>query len=253
MPTLPVTYFGHVCLMKVIPGLILYVLIPLYSLSQDNPVIIELFTSQGCSSCPAADKNLSEIIKRAEAQGKPVYGLSFHVDYWNYIGWKDPYSSKEFTERQRRYAKTLNLTSIYTPQMIVNGKDEFVGSNKDEAHRIIDKSFRMIPVFQIVIESSQVSNGILHIKYSVNEKPAGEVLNMAIVEKETENFVPAGENSGRKLQHDNVVRIFRTVLLQSKGEVEIKIEDLNLSKCSLILYVQDKQFHVLGSRAKFIL
>ncbi len=239
--------FAH---MRVILGLILYGLIPLHSFSQDNPVIIELFTSQGCSSCPAADKNLSEIIKKAEALGKPVYGLSFHVDYWNHIGWKDPYSSKEFTERQRHYGEILNLRSIYTPQMIVNGKDEFVGSNKNEAVRAVNESLQKISIYQILIESSRVSNGTLHVKYSVNEKPTGEALNLAIVEKDIENFVSSGENSGRKLHHDNVVRMFKTVLLQSQGEVEIKIGSLNLSKCSLILYVQDKQFQVLGSYAR---
>src|SRR6267378_3153420 len=83
-------------------------------LSAQHPVVIELFTSQGCSSCPAADKNLAELIEAAEKTGQPVYGLSFHVDYWNYIGWKDPYSNPEYTERQRKYAMAMNLESVYT-------------------------------------------------------------------------------------------------------------------------------------------
>ena len=81
--------------------LVLLSLFTTISFGQNNPVIIELFTSQGCSSCPSADKNLTEILEKATKEGKPVYGLSFHVDYWNYIGWKDPYSNKAFTERQQ--------------------------------------------------------------------------------------------------------------------------------------------------------
>src|SRR5258706_3032673 len=102
----------------------------LIALSQENPVVMDLVTSQGCSSCPAADKNLAEINEDAEKNGQPVYGLSFHVDYWNYIGWKDPYSKPEYTARQHQYAQKLNSESVYTPQMIVNGEIEFVGSNK---------------------------------------------------------------------------------------------------------------------------
>ena len=85
-------YFDFLASMKITTILAFAIGLSFPSVGQVNPVIIELFTSQGCSSCPAADKNLTEIIKKAEAEGKPVYGLSFHVDYWNYIGWKDPYS-----------------------------------------------------------------------------------------------------------------------------------------------------------------
>src|SRR5258706_7835451 len=115
--------------MKILITLVL-TMTSLAMFSQQNPVVIELFTSQGCSSCPAADKNLAEIIEDAEKNGQPVYGLSFHVDYWNYIGWKDPYSNPGYTARQHQYAQKLNSESVYTPQMIVNGEIEFVGSNK---------------------------------------------------------------------------------------------------------------------------
>src|SRR5579872_5297720 len=113
--------------------LLLFVIISSAAFSQNNPVVIELFTSQGCSSCPAADKNLAELIEEAEKKGLPVYGLSFHVDYWNYIGWKDPYSRSEYTARQREYSSFLNSETVYTPQMIVNGEVEFVGSDKKAA------------------------------------------------------------------------------------------------------------------------
>src|SRR5438445_2521237 len=114
--------------MKFLPALFLFSLVKIAS--AQNPVVIELFTSQGCSSCPVADKNLAEIIEKAETNGQQVYGLSFHVDYWNDIGWKDPYSKAEFTERQKKYASIRSFENIYTPQMIVNGETEFVGSDR---------------------------------------------------------------------------------------------------------------------------
>ena len=82
---------------------------------------IELFTSEGCSSCPSADQNLERIATRAKANGQNVYTLSYHVDYWNYLGWEDPYSSKTFSDRQREYAQQFESSRIYTPQMVING------------------------------------------------------------------------------------------------------------------------------------
>lgn len=218
--------------------------------AQNNPVVIELFTSQGCSSCPAADKNLTEILQQAKREGKEVFGLSFHVDYWNYIGWKDPYSSKEFTSRQRKYGEEMNLRSIYTPQMIVNGRDEFVGSSKDESEKIVANAFKQKPSYQIAIKDFQVTNGVLHVKYSLDKEPNGEVINMAIVEKEVENYVPRGENSGRKLHHDNVVRSFITNPIKREQELQIKIPEINSAKASVILYIQDKNWSVMGATSK---
>lgn len=105
-------------------GILIVVIVGLaltLSFKQNNDsysvTVVELFTSQGCSSCPSADKLLSELSKKEN-----VLALSFHVSYWNYLGWKDPYSNEQYTERQRDYARVLHLRSIYTPQMIVNGK-----------------------------------------------------------------------------------------------------------------------------------
>src|SRR6476659_8572322 len=98
--------------------------------------VIELFTSQGCSSCPAADKLLNEIIEKADQENKPVIGLSYHVSYWNYLGWKDPYSNENYNALQRKYSEALQ-SSVYTPQMIVDGKQEFVGSDQEKAKEAI--------------------------------------------------------------------------------------------------------------------
>jgi hypothetical protein len=215
--------------------------------AQPNAVVVELFTSQGCSSCPAADKNLSEIIQRAVKDGNPIYGLSFHVDYWNYIGWKDPYSNKEFTERQRKYAGQLNLHTIYTPQMIVNGRDEFVGSNKSDAEESIKEALRDSPAYQIKVTSIRTTSDMVTIQYALDKDAHGELLNVAIVERNLENNVTRGENQGRKLHHDNVVRSFKTIQLKRNGEIQISGSNVNSQNSSVILYVQDAAGHVVAA------
>ena len=215
--------------------------------AQKNPVIIELFTSQGCSSCPAADKNLTELLKKATTESEQVYGLSFHVDYWNYIGWKDPYSSKQFTARQQAYRDHLEAESTYTPQMIVNGTTEFVGSNKKASEQAIAAALRSRPKYNISILKLKSQAGSIKIQYAIDGQPMGEVINMALVERSVENYVPRGENTGKKLHHDNVVRAFRTSILTSKDELEIAISEIDFSKTSIVLYIQDSQMRVLGA------
>ena len=217
------------------------------AVAQNNPVIVELFTSQGCSSCPAADRNLTEILAKSQTDGSAVYGLSFHVDYWNYIGWKDPYSSKIFTERQRSYAEVLKLQSIYTPQMIVNGQYEFVGSNKGEADRAIKNSLGLKSAYKIKIDGITREGNHIIVLYSIGTNPKGEFVNLAVVEKRVENFVAKGENRGKQLHHDNVVRAFKTVALQEHGSIELEIDLINTPDASLILYIQNKQFQVLSA------
>lgn len=217
--------------------------------AQQQPVIIELFTSQGCSSCPAADKNLTEILQRAKKDGKPVYGLSFHVDYWNYIGWKDPYSSKEFTARQRHYGERMSLRSIYTPQMIVNGSQEFVGSSKSESESAVELAMKQKTAYTISISKLNATNGKLNFHYALDKVPNNEIINIAIVERETENYVPRGENSGRKLHHDNVVRSFVTNPAKQQQDVELSLPEMNLQKASIIVYLQNKEWQVVGAVA----
>ncbi len=227
-------------------------LITFSGLAQNNPVIVELFTSQGCSSCPSADKNLTELLKQYNQQGKPVYGLSFHVDYWNYLGWKDPYSSKEFTQRQRQYAQQLNLNSIYTPQMIVNGTTEFVGSSKADATRAIEAKLNANSNYKIVINDLKLNGNSVGFEYTLDNVPANCQLRVAIVDKSVENEVPAGENSGRRLHHDNVVCAFQTVTPKLSGAVNLAVAKPNFSNSLLIIYLQDDQLQVLAAASKAI-
>ncbi len=216
-----------------------------------NPVVIELFTSQGCSSCPAADKNLSRIIEAADKNSQPVYGLSFHVDYWNYIGWKDPYSSPAYTERQRKYSVVMNTESVYTPQLIVNGKSEIVGSAKMETDRAVVEALTEKSEYQVVLKSIRQQEGKISVSYSVSKVPNGLVINAAIVEKNVSNEVLQGENSGRRLAHRNVVRAFTSNEAKKEGIIEIE-SPKGLSASSVVIFIQDRQWHILGADGKNI-
>ena len=108
-----------------------------------TPVLVELFTSEGCSSCPPADEVLSKLEKTQSIHGVEVIALGEHVDYWNKLGWPDPYSLAEFSTRQNNYADAFGRDSVYTPQMIVDGQDEFVGSDSSKARQSIKKAARL--------------------------------------------------------------------------------------------------------------
>jgi hypothetical protein len=213
-----------------------------------NSVIIELFTSQGCSSCPAADKNLAEIIDEAEKKGQHVFGLSFHVDYWNYLGWKDPYSDKEFTERQKRYASLMNSEGVYTPQMIVNGQKEFVGSDKNRSRSEVIAAQITPKQFEIELVSVEKAEAKLSITYSLDKAPVNQTINVALVANET-NDVPRGENSGRKLTHKNVVRSFSSFAASKQGKLELAVPP-SINYGQLIIFLQNTDWHVTGAVAK---
>lgn len=206
----------------------------------DKTVVIELFTSQGCSSCPAADKLLMEL-----AQNENVIPLSFHVSYWNYLGWKDPYSSDQYTERQRAYAKKLHLSSIYTPQMIVNGTNEFVGSNRGKAVNAIRNAKTSQ---KIKLKIMDKNNASLKLSYSIDHLIKGELIHFALVDKYVKNEVPRGENRGRVLSHYNVVRVFKTLEANKSGNITISLPE-NLTKNTMVIaYVQDQNsFKITGA------
>src|SRR5436305_2977651 len=115
-----------------------------------SPVVVELFTSQGCSSCPPADALIHSIANDPAMRGR-VIPLAFHVDYWDSLGWRDPFSSAEWTQRQARYARTMHLNSAYTPQAVVNGTREFIGSNKSVLKAALEKASNEKPRTEIAL------------------------------------------------------------------------------------------------------
>jgi hypothetical protein len=184
--------------------------------------VIELFTSEGCSSCPPADKLLGAINK--EYAGKNVLVLSYHVDYWNKLGWKDEFSNAENTARQNNYANIFRLNSIYTPQAVVNGITEFVGSDRSKMTNAIERSKKMNKTITL---SASVDNNKVMVDYKVNDQSGGESMLIALVQKQATTEVKRGENGGRKLHHINIVREFQLVKNKSNIEFELPGEKNN--------------------------
>lgn len=184
--------------------------------------VVELFTSEGCSSCPSADELVARIQK--EDNDKPVYILAFHVDYWNRLGWKDVFSSADYSKRQNDYANYLNLQSVYTPQIVVNGKTEFVGSQEGTLRNAIRASLDKTPAAQLTLTATGFNQSKAIINYSIEGVEKNSVLLLAAVQKSAQTRVERGENGGHTLSHVQIVRKLQTVNLNSKsGLVEMTL------------------------------
>lgn len=180
------------------------------------PVIVELFTSEGCSSCPPADAVLSTLIKQPIA-GVEVIALGEHVDYWNHGGWADPFSSSKFSGRQSDYSRTFGKDTVYTPQMIVDGKTQFVGSDVDRARQAILAAARA-PKAEVLLTKTGPNRLLVrvdHLPRSVQNDPADVLL--AVTEDGLVSSVGGGENSGRHLVHNAVVRSLQVLGTTSGG------------------------------------
>ncbi|MDX6694328.1 MAG: hypothetical protein QOF02_1931 [Blastocatellia bacterium] len=178
------------------------------------PVLLELFTSEGCSSCPPADDLLSQLDKTQPLAGVEVIALSQHVDYWNQLGWADPYSTAEFSARQSDYSAAFKLDGVYTPQMVVDGQAEFVGSNRERARDAITSAARS-PKATVILKrdesGGQANATTAPLQLRIENLPpisagdTAEVL-LAVTESDLLSSVSRGENSGRRLTHTAVVR-----------------------------------------------
>jgi hypothetical protein len=184
---------------------------PLPPAAADRVAVVELFTSQGCSSCPPADRLLSQLAQDSRYQGK-VIPLSFHVDYWNSIGWEDPFSSARWSERQKAYAgRVFRSNRIYTPQVVVNGRTECVGNSPEEVRGRIADALAAEPAGRVTLAVGPPSaDG--HLKIDVGAKLAraagsGDLdLWVVVYESGLSTEVRAGENASRVLRNDRVVR-----------------------------------------------
>jgi hypothetical protein len=164
----------------------------------ERPVVVELFTSEGCSSCPPADALLAELASRPD-----VLALSFHVDYWDQLGWKDPFSSSQATQRQNRYATLLHLATVYTPQVVVDGKWEAVGSDRADVEHALDRARsdrREVPV------TLALDHGQAQIKLGPGGDAAAAAVLLIGFDRRRVTAVKRGENGGRTLAHVDVVR-----------------------------------------------
>ncbi len=166
------------------------------------PVLVELFTSEGCSSCPPADRVLAQLEKNQTNSDAEIITLALHVDYWNYLGWRDEFSSAAYSGRQNGYAEKFKLNSIYTPQMVVDGQTQFVGSNLETANKAISDSAKNAKA------NIEISNANDKLKVKISEIPPHDdaYVWVAIAEDNLKTGVKRGENSGKTLEHVSVVR-----------------------------------------------
>lgn len=227
------------------------------------PVLVELFTSEGCSSCPPADALLSRLEKTQPVEGAEVIVLAQHVDYWNYLGWRDPFSYAEAGARQREYARAFGNDDVFTPQMIVDGRTEFPGGNQGLAFETIAGATRT-PKAQIVITrlaSGAGAPGVQRLGVRVQNLPAvaegdtADVL-LAVTESDLSTSVGRGENAGRRLGHVGVARRLGVIGSASAGapfaaETEVNIEgDWRRENLRAVVFVQERAGkRVLGAAA----
>lgn len=202
--------------------------------------VVELFTSEGCSSCPPADELVEKIQK--ESNNLPVYILAFHVDYWNRLGWKDVFSNADYSKRQNQYAQWLNLQSIYTPQIVVNGRKEFIGSEEGTLRNAIKSNLQKPASATLSLNDLKISKDQVNLKYNAENQQSKLSLVVALVQKLASIDVKAGENSGRNLAHVQIVRNLQTIYLDGKtsGNIHVDIPvNLDHQNLEIIAFLQN--------------
>jgi len=201
--------------------------------------VLELFTSEGCSSCPNADQLLGEIQK--QSLDKPVYILAYHVDYWDHLGWRDIFSSADNTKRQRDYSGRLN-TPLYTPQLVINGTSEFVGSDGPAIYAALKMALGRSTTTSLAIEARREGES-LAIDYRVGDVTDQSNLVIALVQKNAERKIKRGENEGRTLTHVQIVREFQKIELseEGKGTKTFNLpQDFDEQQWEVIAFLQDE-------------
>lgn len=236
--------------MKLKSLLLLFVL-PLFGCSQNNKTkttqnsnnsqsvkVIELFTSEGCSSCPPADKLVEEIQKN---NSKNVIILAYHVDYWDRLGWKDTFSQKKFSERQTWYSSIFNLNSIYTPQIVVDGQRQFVGSDESELSKALKNPALNIQNSGLTIKVTDSKNDKISVDYNLEKINSDDILNFALVQNHAISQVKRGENSNKTLSHVDIVREFQSTKPEKSGNIELDDENLNPKDFHIVAFLQNKK------------
>jgi hypothetical protein len=224
----------------------------------DRVVLVELFTSEGCSSCPPADALLRQVNGTQTAAGQLIVGISEHVTYWNSLGWSDPFSSSLYTDRQNAYGERFHLDGVYTPQMVINGTEQIVGSDRAAFARSIQKEEEQRPRISLRILSISVVGNTLSVSFSTSgEVPAqGADLIAVLADDSDRSTVLHGENSGQTLAHVSVARsISRVARVQAAGERTVQIQIPSSFQASqkhhLILFAQAPvNGRVLGADTK---
>ena len=229
--------------------------------STRRPVLVELFTSEGCSSCPPADALLVRLETEQPIPGVQVIALEEHVDYWNQQGWTDPFSSSEWTLRQQDYGSKFKLPSPYTPQMIVEGETQLSGGREGEAQEAIRQAAQQQNAEVTLTPAKPSADGSERVEVRVdklnNLGSSSALIWLAVTEKSLQSSVNAGENAGKDLRHASVLRVLRKVgtvdgkspSFAASPELKLK-SNWNRDNLTIVAFAQDKRtWHILGAAA----
>ncbi len=224
------------------------------------PVVVELFTSEGCSSCPPADALLARLAKTQPVEGAEIIPLKLHVDYWNRLGWTDPFSAAAYSQRQARYADTFAEGSVYTPQMVVDGRAEFVGSAEAKAISAIASAARAPkPALEIHADVKAGNSLTVNVRVpALSGRTPGEAADvfLAITEDNLHSNVTAGENAGRAFDHIAIVRLLRSIIRVRPGQQDDGVASVTFAldpawkreHLRAIVFVQEeKSRHILAA------
>ena len=216
------------------------------------PVLAELFTSEGCSSCPPADDLLRRLVDEQPVEGVEVIALSEHVDYWDHQGWKDPFSSHDFTRRQNAYAKVFRTNRIYTPQLVVDGRLEAVGSDWTAVRRALLEAARQPRAAVTLSVRLEQPGKAVSVRVSVRDLIASATASTlqvvaAIVEDDLTTSVLRGENASRRLRHSAVTRSLKTIGAIDRGETSRELSDTldlhaswRVQRLRVVVFLQDE-------------
>lgn len=203
--------------------------------------VLELFTSEGCSSCPPADALMGQI--QQDYKDKDVYVLSYHVDYWDNQGWKDVFGNHDYTKRQYQYGSWLGVDPVYTPQLVVNGKAQLIGSQESEVKAAMQKALLTSSSSTAKLSlNGQQQQGSLTVNYTTNAASKNNRLLIAVVQKSAQTNVKRGENGGRILKHYQIVRHLHTAAITKEGKGNIKLqlpENFNTKDFEVVGFIQD--------------
>ncbi len=201
--------------------------------------VLELFTSEGCSSCAPADDLMAKIQK--EYKDQPVYLLAFHVDYWDRLGWKDVFGNADYSNRQKEYGDRLSGGTIYTPQLVVNGRSEFVGSDEFKIRKAITKALATEHNTTLNIQSKQQDDQLI-VNYQVSKAAKDSRILVAVIQKSATTKVERGENRGHLLSHVQIVRKLHSEAVTEGGEGTIKLKlppEFNPEDWEVMAMIQD--------------
>jgi len=230
--------------------------------SPRKPVIVELFTSEGCSTCPSAEALLQELEEQQPVAGADVVALEEHVTYWNHLGWRDPYSLAEWTQRQLAYKEAFKTREVYTPQMIVDGRKQFVGSSERDAAFEIERAARRAETNVAITSKEPDAKGLRQFNVSVAKltgNTAGDDAEiwLAVTEDGLQSSVSGGENSGHVLHHVATLRALHKIGVADPnkdrtsftGDPRVRFDSQwKLENLHVVVFVQEKKsLQILGT------